>query len=466
MGRLCAVSDKRYEIDMCAGPIAPKLLTFALPLMASGILQLLFNAADVVVVGQFAGDAALAAVTSTTSLINLLVNLFIGLSIGTNVTVAHALGSGDRRRAGRAVHTSILISVISGVVLGLFGIAAAPTLLRLMSSPANVIHLSALYLRIYFLGMPAVMAYNFGSAILRAGGDTRRPLNFLLVAGVLNVALNLVFVILFDMGVAGVGAATAISQYLSAFLVIRCLMAERGELRLDLKQLRADPVVLRQIVRTGLPAGFQGVVFSLSNVVIQSTINGFGDVVMAGSGAASSIEGFIYAGMNAFYQACLTFTSQNYGAGNTHRVDRVLLWCQGMVLVVGLMLGNLVCQLGPQLLGIYSASPEVVQAGLVRLRMIAIPYFLCGMMEVMVGVMRGLGWSVVPMIVSLVGACGLRLAWIALIFPLRPTPECLYFSYVVSWTITGLVHVICFLTIRPKAYARVAPGADPELPAG
>ena len=448
------MNGKHYEIDMCSGPLPPKLLAFALPLMASSVLQLLFNAADVIVVGKFAGDASLAAVTSTTSLINLLINLFIGLSIGTNVTVAHALGSGDTGRVERAVHTSVLLSVICGVFLSGFGIVMARQLLEWMDSPENVIGLSSLYLRIYFLGMPATLVYNFGSAILRADGDTRRPLKFLTIAGAVNALLNLLFVIVFRMDVAGVATATVISQYISAFLVLWCLLEEVGYLHLDLSRLHIDGEIMKDIIRVGLPAGFQGVVFALSNVVIQSSINSFGDTVMAGSGASANVEGFVYVSMNAFYQTCLTFTSQNYGAGEYKRVDQVLLWCQGLVVITGLLLGNLAYLFGKQLLGIYSDSAAVVAQGLVRMRYIAVPYFACGVMDVMVGSLRGLGWSVAPMVVSLMGACGFRLIWVATVFQSWRTPECLYLSYLVSWVITGGVHIVCFLFIRRRAFAR------------
>lgn len=451
---------KRREVDMCNGPLASQILLFALPLMLSSILQLLFNAADVIVVGKFAGDASLAAVTSTGSLINLLINLFMGLSIGANVTVAHAIGHGDEERAGRAVHTSVVVSLVSGVFLAIVGFFAARQFLEWMDSPENVIGLSALYLKIYFLGMPASLFYNFGSALLRAAGDTRRPLNYLSAAGVINVCLNLLLVIVFHLDVAGVAIATIISQYISAFLILRCLLRETGPLHLDPKQLHVDKEVFLNIVRIGLPAGFQGVIFSISNVVIQSSINSFGDIVMAGSGAAANIEGFVYMGMNAFYQTCLTFTSQNYGAGKCRRVDKVLLWCQGYSLVAGLLLGNLAYLFGPQLLSIYSPSPDVVAQGMVRLLYISVPYALCGVMDVMVGSLRGLGWSVAPMFVSVVGVCGARLLWIATVFQVYHTPHCLYFSYPVTWVITGAIHILCFLVIRRKAYARVADLAE------
>ncbi|MCI9605532.1 MAG: MATE family efflux transporter [Oscillospiraceae bacterium] len=453
--------NKHYEIDMLNGALAPKLLAFALPLMVSSIMQLLFNAADVIVVGRYAGDASLAAVTSTGSLVNLLVNLFMGLSIGANVTVAHALGHGDTDRTEKVVHTSVLLSLIGGVFLAIFGALACRTLLELMSSPENVIDLSALYLRIYFMGMPAMLFYNFGSALLRAGGDTQRPMFFLAIAGVVNVVLNLILVIVFHLDVAGVAIATIVSQYISAFLVLRCLMAETGPLHLELKKLRIEKDVLINIVSIGLPAGFQGIVFSISNVVIQSSINSFGDIVMAGSGASANVEGFVYVGMNAFYQTCLTFVGQNYGAAKCDRVDRVVLLCQGFGILSGLILGGLAYLFGNQLLSIYSPNPDIIAQGMIRMFYVGLPYFLCGIMDVMVGALRGLGWSVAPMAVSVLGVCGVRLLWVATIFQTYHTPACLYLSYPISWIITAIIHIICFLFIRKKAYARVTHNAVP-----
>ena len=450
------MSKRHYQIDMCSGPLASKILLFALPLMASSLLQLLFNAADVVVVGRFAGKEALAAVGSNSSLINLMINLFVGLSVGTNVVVARDMGAGRHDAVGRSVHTSIALAAISGVGLTIFGLFAVRQLLVLMDCPSDVIELSTIYLRIYFLGMPATMLYNFGSAILRAQGDTRRPLYYLTVAGVVNVVLNLVFVIGFHLDVAGVAIATIISQYISAALVLRCLTREDGPLHLDFKALTLDGHVVRRILQVGLPAGFQGIIFSLSNVVIQSTINGFGSTVMSGSAASANVEGFVYAAMNAFYQTALTFTGQNYGAAKCDRVDRILLLCQTFVILTGLILGNLAYFFGHTLLGFYApGEEEVIAQGLVRMRYIACPYLLCGIMDTMVGVLRGLGYSVVPMFVSLLGACGLRLVWVYTIFPLDPIPANLYVSYPVTWAVTAAVHITMFLVIRKRAYAKV-----------
>ena len=444
-----------YQIDMIHGPLAGKLLVFAIPLMLSSILQLLFNAADVIVVGRWSGSQSLAAVGSNTSLINLMVNLFVGFSVGTNVVVARDLGAGREEDVRDSVHTSIALSLISGVALMGLGLLLSRQMLELMGSPEDVIDLAALYLRIYFCGMPGNMLYNFGAAILRAQGDTKRPLYFLTAAGIINVILNLVFVILFHMDVAGVALATIISQYVSAILVLLTLMRDKGPLRVDLRALRLDMKVVRRILQVGLPAGFQGMVFSISNVVIQSSINSFGSTVVAGSAASSNIEGFVYAGMNAFYQTALTFTSQNYGACECKRVDRIMGLCLLYSGLIGLVLGNLAYLFGYPLGSIYAPGQEEVIAQAVdRLSICCTTYFLCGLMDTQVGVLRGIGYSVVPMIVSLVGSCALRLLWVATIFQLNRTPEMLYLSYPVSWAITAATHFVFFLFIRKRAYAK------------
>ena len=444
-----------YQIDMIHGPLAGKLLVFAIPLMLSSILQLLFNAADVIVVGRWSGKEALAAVGSNTSLINLMVNLFVGFSVGTNVVVARDLGAGREEDVRDSVHTSIALSLISGVALMGLGLLLSRQMLELMGSPEDVIGLAAVYLRIYFCGMPGNMLYNFGAAILRAQGDTKRPLYFLTAAGIINVILNLVFVIVFHMDVAGVALATIISQYVSAILVLLTLMRDKGPLRVDLRALRLDMKVVRRILQVGLPAGFQGMVFSISNVVIQSSINSFGSTVVAGSAASSNIEGFVYAGMNAFYQTALTFTSQNYGACECKRVDRIMGLCLLYSGLIGLVLGNLAYLFGYPLGSIYAPGQEEVIAQAVdRLSICCTTYFLCGLMDTQVGVLRGIGYSVVPMIVSLVGSCALRLLWVATIFQLNRTPEMLYLSYPVSWAITAATHFVFFLFIRKRAYAK------------
>ena len=451
---------RQYNIDMCNGSLWNKILLFALPLMASSLLQLLFNAADIVVVGRFAGKEALAAVGSNTSLINLMINLFVGISVGTNVVVARDLGAQRMDNVRRSVHTAITLALASGIALMVFGVIMVRQLLELVSSPADVIDLATVYLRIYFCGMPANLLYNFGAAILRAQGDTQRPLYYLTGAGVINVALNLILVIVFQLDVAGVALATIVSQYTSAALVLRCLIKEDGPLHLDIKKLGVDWLVARRIMQVGLPAGFQGVLFSLSNVVIQSSLNSFdSSVIVAGSAASANIESFVYVGMNAFHQTALTFTGQNYGAGKCDRVDKITRQCIAYAVLVGLVLGNLCCFFGAPLASIYApGEPEVVAQAVTRMWYICCPYFLCGIMDVMVGVLRGLGYSIVPMISSLVGVCGLRVLWVMLIFPLHRTPESLFLSYPVTWIITSAFHIIFFLKIRNRAYAKMGGG--------
>ena len=445
-------SSKMHSIDMTSGSILPKLLLFTLPLMFSSILQLLFNAADIVVVGRFCGEESLAAVGSTSSLINLLTNLFIGLSVGTNVLTAHFFGSKEKNKLHDAIHTSIAISLSSGILLTIVGVCFTGTILEWMSTPPEVLPLATLYLRIYFLGMVATMLYNFCSAILRAVGDTQRPLYYLLFSGCVNVLLNLIFVIYFNLNVAGVGLATVLSQCISAFLVLRCLILEQEDYKVTLSHIRIKKEYVKRILRIGLPAGLQGTVFSLSNVVIQSSINSFGSVIMAGSAASGNIEGFVYVSMNAFHQAAISFVSQNMGAGKWKRMTRTAIWCLICVTITGLVLGLTTVFFGPILLGIYSSKPNVIEAGMVRLAIVCGTYFLCGIMDVMAGVMRGYGYSVVPMIVSLVGACGLRLFWIFTFFklPVFHTPDMLYMTYPVSWILTGFVHILCYLCIRKR----------------
>ncbi|MBE6995933.1 MAG: MATE family efflux transporter [Ruminococcaceae bacterium] len=445
----------RYEIDMCSGTILPKLLRFAFPLMLSSILQLLFNAADVVVVGRFAGDTALAAVGSNTNLISLLTNLFMGCSVGSNILAARFYGAQEHERLHRTVHTSMLLSVIGGLVLSVIGCLGAKTILVWMNCPDNILDLAALYLRIYFLGMPATMLYNFGAALLRAAGDTQRPMYYLTLAGVVNVLLNLYFVIVLEMSVAGVATATVISQYISAALVVRCMTRNSGAIHLDLKALRFHKGYLKQILQVGLPAGLQGVLFSVSNVLIQSSVNTFGDVVMAGNAAAVNIEHFIYVSMNAFYQANMTFVSQNYGAGRFERIRPIILRALGCVMVVGVGLGNLTVLFGRPLLGIYSTSADVIAAGMNRLSIVCAFYALCGMMDCMMGALRGLGYITLPMLVSLFGACGLRLLWLATIFqiPSLHSIRTLYWSYPISWLITFAAQT-CFCIWAMKRLKR------------
>lgn len=444
------VRQKKYEIDMVHGPLAKKILLFAIPLMLSSMMQLLFNAADVIVVGRFAGSESLAAVGSTTSLINLITNLFVGLSIGANVVVANSYGAGRQEEIKDTLHTAMILAMASGVIVLIIGVLFAPDFLLMMASPENVIDLAAVYLRIYFLGMPALMIYNFGAAMLRAVGDTKRPLYYLLFAGVVNVGLNMILVICFRLGVVGVAVATAVSQYISAGLILWCLIREKGSLHFEFKSLRLDVGKMLRIMKIGLPAGLQGIVFSLSNVVIQSTINSFGAVIMAGSAAAANIEGFIFMAMNAFHQTAITFSGQNYGAGELKRVDKVFGLCVAFVGITGLGLGLLAVYFASPLLGIYSADPLVVEAGIVRLTYVCALYALCGIMDVCVGILRGMNRAVIPMIVSIVGACGLRLLWIATVFRHFQKIEVLYIAYPVTWAITLSVHVVCILVVRRK----------------
>lgn len=452
------MSARSYEIDMTNGPVFKKMVRFAFPLMCSGVLQLLFNAADVIVVGKFAGDNSMAAVGSNAALINLLTNLFIGLSVGANVLAARYYGAKRDEELHAVVHTAMLLALCSGAGLVAVGEIGARQVLIWMQTPAAVLDLAALYLRIFFLGMPAMMLYNFGAALLRAKGDTQRPLYFLLLAGAVNVALNLLLVIQFRLDVAGVAIATVVSQCISAALVTACLMRETGGFRLELRSLRIHGDQMKGILRVGLPAGVQGVIFSLSNVVIQSSINSLGEVVMAGSAASANIEGFVYIAMNAVYQATMSFTSQSMGAGRLDRVDRITLTGQAFVIATGLVLGIGAWRAGNALLWIYTDDPAVVQAGIVRLGIICAPYALCGMMDTMVGALRGIGYSVMPMIVSLMGACVLRLVWLATVFqiPRYHTPECVYWSYPISWLITLAVHVVCYVWARRRLMRRAA----------
>lgn len=441
---------KSYEIDMCNGPILGKILVFSIPLMLSGILQLLFNAADVIVVGRYAGSQSLAAVGSTTSLINLLVNVFIGLSIGVNVLVAQYYGAKKEQDANDTVHTAVSLSLVSGFILIFLGVLAAKPLLELMGTPEDVIDKSVIYMRIFFAGMPATMLYNFGSAILRAVGDTKRPLYFLTIAGVINVLLNLFFVIVLNMDVAGVALATVLSQCVSAGMILVCLIQSDGCLKLKLKKLKIHKSKFKKILKIGLPAGMQGAVFSISNVLIQSSVNSFGSVAMAGNTASANIEGFIYNAMNAVYQTNLSFTSQNYGGRKYARINKILFTCIAVVSGVGLVLGLAAFAAGRTLLGVYSSDPEVLRFGMMRLAIFGTTYFLCGIMDTMVGSLRGIGASVLPMIVSLTGACAFRVLWIFTVFQWNRTLTTLYLSYPVSWVITGIAHIICFILIRKK----------------
>ncbi|MCR5279013.1 MAG: MATE family efflux transporter [Lachnospiraceae bacterium] len=444
------MKKKEYGMDMCKGPLFPMIVSFTIPLILSGILQLLFNAVDMVVAGRFVGKGALAAIGSTGSLINLLVNVFMGLSTAGNVLVARFYGSKREKDVEETVHTSLTLAVISGVFLAILGISVAPSLLKLMGTPDDVLPLSSLYIRIYFAGMPLSMLYNFGAAVLRAIGDTKRPLYYLTFAGAVNAICNVIFIVVFHMGVDGVALATILSQGISAFLTIRCLMKSTECYRFDIRKIGIVKDKLWQILKLGLPAGFQGSIFSISNVLIQSSINSFGADAMAGNSAASNIEGFVYVCMNMFHVTCLSFIGQNYGAKLFDRIKKVFLMCFGCVIVIGLTTGGLAYAFGPQLLSLYAGAGDkdiIIHYGMIRMGIIMLTYFTCGTMDVCVGALRGLGYSVTPMIVSLLGACGLRVVWIFTIFRVNHTLECLYTSYPVSWVVTTSVHIICFIIL-------------------
>lgn len=446
---------KNRNIDMCNGSLFKSIVLFAVPLMLSGILQLFFNAADVVVVGKFAGDESLAAVGATTTLINLLTNLFIGLSVGANVLVANYFGARQTRDVHETVHTAMTISAFCGIFLTVVGFFAAPFLLGLMQTPEDVIDLSVIYLRTYFFGMPAVMVYNFGSAILRAAGDTKRALYILFASGIVNVFFNLFFVIVFDWGVFGVGIATVISQVMSAVLIVICLVKEKTDIRLEIKKLRIYPKKLLRIMQIGIPAGFQGMLFSLSNTVIQSSINGFGKIIVAASAASVSVEGFAFTSMNAFHQATVSFTSQNIGARKYERVNKILYVSLMYVVVVGLFFAFLFLTFGENLIGFYTQSPEVISEGVKRLSIIAGTYMLCGMMDVTSGSLRGMGYSFTPMLVSLIGVCLFRVVWVATVFQMEAyhNIETIYYSYPISWALTFAAHFITFV-IAKKLFKR------------
>ncbi|MCI8388819.1 MAG: MATE family efflux transporter [Clostridiales bacterium] len=454
-----AKSDKKFQMDMCNGPILSKMLRFTLPLIAAGLLQLMFNAADIIVVGKFCGDNSMGAVGSNGSMVSLMTNFFIGISVGTNVLAARFFGAKNDEELSKTVHTSMMVSLIIGIFLTFVGLIGAHQILIWMKTPDGIIGLSTIYLRIYFLGMTATTVYNFGSALLRAIGDTQRPLIYLSISGVVNVVLNVIFVVVFKLDVAGVGIATVISQILSAVLVVRCLLRETGGIKLDLKKLKIDKQKLWQIIQIGLPAGIQGTLFSLSNVVIQSSINLFGDTVVSGNAAAANLESFGYVAMNAFYQAVISFTSQNFAQRNYKRIIKIMLIGQACVCVTGLISGGLMVCFGEELLWIYSDTEVVVAAGLTRLKYVITLHFLCGMMDCFVGSLRGIGYSFAPMIVSLIGACGLRLVWVYTVFqiPQFHMIETVYISYPITWFITGLTHAICFFILMRRVKRKYPP---------
>lgn len=449
------VQANKYEIDMCNGTIMDKLISFSLPLMLSGILQLLFNAVDIVVVGRFTGSQALAAVGSTTALINLFINLFIGVSLGANVLAARYYAAGKQKEMSETVHTAMLFALISGCVMVLAGLFFSRGALELMDTPDDVISQAALYMKIYFMGMPFFMLYNYGAAILRAVGDTKRPLLFLIISGAANAALNLLLVIVFSMGVAGVAVATVISQCISCVMVLSCLIRTESSYQLSLKKLRIRPAYLLQIFQVGIPAGIQSTVITFSNVLLQSSVNSFGSTAMAGYTAANNIFGFLYTSINSVSQACMSFTSQNYGAGKKKRMDLVLRDCLILTVVIGLLMGGGAYLFGPELLHIYTSDEAVIACGMEILLYTTVTYFLCGIMDLIPGALRGMGRSAVPMLLSVIGTVGTRIIWIYLIFPAHRSLAVLFISYPVSWLATIIMQAACFFFVRRNVHSKM-----------
>ena len=448
------MKNSKYEIDMCNGSIMDKLISFSLPLMLSGILQLMFNAVDIIVVGRFSGKQALAAVGSTTALINVFTNLFIGISLGANVLAARFYAMGKSKEMSETVHTSITLAMVSGVIMAFVGVLFARGALELMGTPDDVIDKSALYMRIYFMGMPFFMLYNYGAAILRAIGDTKRPLLFLIISGLINAALNMLLVIYSHMAVECVAIATVISQLISCVLVLWCLYKSEGSYQLRFSKLRIKGVYLKQIFQVGIPAGIQSTIINFSNVLLQSSVNSFGSTAMAGYTAANNILGFLYAAVNSVTQACMSFTSQNYGVSKYKRMDKVLIDCMILTVVVAGVLGCGSYLLGPQILRIYTEEEKVIRCGMEILSITTVPYFLCGIMDLFPGALRGMGYSAVPMILSIIGTVGMRVVWIFGIFPHHRSLYVLFISYPGSWLFTIVMQVICFYFVRKKIHQR------------
>lgn len=449
------MKKNKFEIDMCNGSLMDKLISFSLPLMLSSILQLLFNAVDIIVVGRFSGSQALAAVGATTALINVFTNLFIGISLGANVLAARFYAADRQKEMSDTVHTAITLALISGIVMAVIGVALARVSLGLMGTPEDVIGQATLYMRIYFVGMPFFMLYNYGAAILRAVGDTKRPLIYLVISGSLNACLNVFFVVVFHMAVEGVAIATVISQGVSCVLVLRCLYTSESSYQLRFSKLTIKKAYLMQIFQVGVPAGIQSTVINFSNVLLQSSVNSFGSIAMAGYTAANNIFGFLYVSVNAVTQACMCFTSQNYGVGKTKRMDRVLVECIILSTVVALTLGSLAWIFGSSILKIYTADLDVIASGMEVLSYTTVTYFLCGLMDLFPGSLRGMGHSAVPMLLSVIGTVGSRIVWIYGVFPFRRSLDILFISYPLSWIITILMQVICFYFVRKKVYASV-----------
>ena len=440
----------KYELDMTSGNLFKKIVVYTIPIILTGVLQLLYNAADVAVVGQFAGTEALAAVGSTGSLINLIVSLFLGLSVGSSVSYARSIGKGDLERANRVVHTAVLVSIIASLFLTGIGIVFAKDFLLMMDSPEDVVDLATVYMQIYFGGMIFNLLYNFASSVVRANGDSKRPLYILMISGLLNVGLNLIFVIFLHMSAAGVALATVASQAFSAIAIMYILIKETGPLNFSFSKLKIDKDILKEMVYIGLPSGIQSAFFSISNVIVQKSVNGFGSTVIAGNSTASNLEGFVHVSMNSVYQSTLNFTSQNYGAKKEENLKKVLIYSLGIVTVVGLVLGSVFYLLEPYLARFYTSDVDVIKYALNRMQFVCLLYFLCGIMDVLVGFLRGVGYSTIPMIVSLIGVCAFRVGWIYTIFESKKTLSSLYISYPISWTITVVVLICCILAFYPK----------------
>ena len=445
----------KYEMDMCNGSIMNKLVSFSVPLMLSGILQLLFNAIDIIVVGKFSGHHALAAVGSTTALINLMINLFIGISLGANVVAGNFYAAQKKKEMSEMVHTAITFALLSGIFMAFAGAFLSKWALRLMDTPNNIINLASLYMRIYFLGMPFFMLYNYGAAILRAVGDTKRPLIFLAIAGSVNAGLNMIMVIIFKLGVVGVAIATVISEMISCVLVLRCLWETDSSYQLRFSKLGIKKIYLVKLFKIGLPAGIQSTVINFSNVLLQSSVNSFGSIAMAGYTAANNIFGFLYATVNSFTQTCMSFVSQNYGVKKIKRIDRILINCTILSISVTFILGTGVYIFGDKILSIYTSNPNVIECGVQILLYTTVTYFICGLMDMLPGAMRGMGYSSVPMILSIVGTVGTRIFWIYYVFPLHHALDILFISYPVSWIITVVMQFICFFFVRKKAYREI-----------
>ena len=444
---------KRLNNSMLSGPLLPNIILYTIPIILTSLLQLLFNAADLIIVGRFCGSVSVAAVGATGSITNLMVNFFVGLSVGAGVTVAHALGSREDSVVHNTVHTALPTALVSGILLTVVGVSFSGTFLRWMGTPDTVLPLSSLYMKIYFAGITFTMVYNFCAAILRAAGDTKSPLVFLSFAGVVNVVLNVIFVTVFHMNVAGVALATTISQGISAVLTVRALMKRTDACRLELRKMRFHKPQLVKMLRIGMPAGIQSSLFAISNVLIQSSINSFGDVFMSGNAAAGNIEGFVYVSLNAFHQSAVNFMGQNAGARQYKRVSQTLWICLGCVAVTGLVMGGLAYTFGPSLLSLYiTDSQEAIGYGMLRLSIICLTYWICGLMDVSTGALRGIGESFIPMVISVLGVCGIRIGWIYTIFqiPQFHTPQSLYISYPISWGVTFLCQLMAFFLVYRK----------------